>query len=618
MSGVAGAAASGRWGWTRQFEPGSRRGLAMATVAVVALAVLVSLLRGQDTNWDLRNYHLYNAWAWLNGRIATDLAPAQLQSYFTPLLDVPYYLLVQHAPAPVAGVFLGILHGLAFLPLCWIAWRILAGEQERGRKAFLLALAGMCGGAFLSELGNTMGDASTAALVLGALALALPSAGGWASRTVALAGALLGTAVALKLTNALYAVALGLAVLAAPLPWRVRLRALAVLVAMSLLAFALLAGPWFYRVWNTFGNPLFPQFNSWFQAPLAAPVSVSDTRWLPKGLGQALVWPLRLTFEPRRFSEIALPQLAWAVLYIGGIAAAIRWLVRRLRGQGAGAATVTRDPARVMLVVYLVAGFVVWTGVFSIHRYLAALELLAPLTLWLLLHHLLPERVRLRKVLMILCLLVPLVGWNDWGHAGWARKAARIEAPERFNADTILVLGDAPNAWRLPFLPAGPAYVGVASNFPESDAYRAQVRSAVAEGGQAMLLLSAEAVARREQIARKDDKNAVYNRLAGWLMLDRGSCPALRWAARRSSSRTLVEAGQSPSGRCLLAMISDPEVATEVGAVELAERERLREVGGTLAKRYGLVLDVEGCRTYGSWLGTDPYPYQLCPVALQR
>src|SRR5690606_3867967 len=146
MSGVAGAAASGRWGWTRQFEPGSRRGLAMATVAVVALAVLVSLLRGQDTNWDLRNYHLYNAWAWLNGRIATDLAPAQLQSYFTPLLDVPYYLLVQHAPAPVAGVFLGILHGLAFLPLCWIAWRILAGEQERGRKAFLLALAGMCGG----------------------------------------------------------------------------------------------------------------------------------------------------------------------------------------------------------------------------------------------------------------------------------------------------------------------------------------------------------------------------------------------------------------------------------------------------------------------------------------
>src|SRR5690606_21820173 len=112
MSGVAGAAASGRWGWTRQFAPGSRRGPAM------------------------------------------DLAPAQLQSYFTPLLDVPYYLLVQHAPAPVAGVFLGILHGLAFLPLCWIAWRILAGEQERGRKAFLLALAGMCGGGFLSELGN--------------------------------------------------------------------------------------------------------------------------------------------------------------------------------------------------------------------------------------------------------------------------------------------------------------------------------------------------------------------------------------------------------------------------------------------------------------------------------
>src|SRR5690606_17227740 len=131
-----------------------------------ALCALLALLRGQDMNWDLRNYHLHNAWAWLQGRVGLDLAPAQMQSYFAPWLDLPYYLLALHAPAPLAGLLLGLLHGLAFLPAAWVAWRMLEGDARRGWLAPLLALSGLAGAAFLAELGNTMGDASTAPLVL--------------------------------------------------------------------------------------------------------------------------------------------------------------------------------------------------------------------------------------------------------------------------------------------------------------------------------------------------------------------------------------------------------------------------------------------------------------------
>jgi hypothetical protein len=40
----------------------------------------ISVLLGQDGNWDIRNYHLYIGWAALHGRLGIDLAAASIQS----------------------------------------------------------------------------------------------------------------------------------------------------------------------------------------------------------------------------------------------------------------------------------------------------------------------------------------------------------------------------------------------------------------------------------------------------------------------------------------------------------------------------------------------------------
>src|SRR5690606_692891 len=343
-------------------------------------------------------------------------------------------------------------------------------------------------------------------------------------------GVLLGAADALKLTNAMYAVGLGLALLATPLPWATRLRMTVLLTAVSLAVFALMAGPWFLRVWGEFGNPLFPQFNAWFQGPLARADSVGDARWLPDSLGQALAWPLRMTFQPNRVSEVPLLQVIWAVLYVAAIVAALRWLARRLRGQS-GSGKGEADPARVTFAVYVVATFVVWVGVFSIHRYLAALVLLAPLALWVLLRQLAPQRAGMGKRAVGMCAAVSLLGWTDWGHAGWSRQIARVEAPARIEAETVLLVGDEPGSWRLPFLPEGPVYAGPAGNFPESEAYGLRVREMVARRGRALALLSADAAAWQELVRTEGLRNAGYNRWAARLGLDRGDCPLLRWAA---------------------------------------------------------------------------------------
>ncbi len=81
--------------------------------------------------------------------------------------------------------------------------------------------------------------------------------------------------------------------------------------------------------------------------------------------------------------------------------------------------------------VFFVVAFVIWLPVFSIHRYLVVLELLAPLALWLLLNAIVPTRLagRVAAGAIALAAMVALGGWNDWGHAGWSRTAFRVERP---------------------------------------------------------------------------------------------------------------------------------------------------------------------------------------------
>ena len=86
-----------------------------------ALAAAVALALGRDANWDLRNYHLYNPYALLEGRWNLDLAPAGLHSFLHPGLDAPFYLLTRSPlngwPRVVYALQAGYLGLLAFLTL---------------------------------------------------------------------------------------------------------------------------------------------------------------------------------------------------------------------------------------------------------------------------------------------------------------------------------------------------------------------------------------------------------------------------------------------------------------------------------------------------------------------
>lgn len=582
-----------------------------AMVLVPVLFGLMSVWIGQDDNWDLRNYHVYNVYALLNDRIGFDLAPARFQTYFNPTLDLLYYLLNQAMPLRAAGFAMGALHGLNFVLLLAIA-RQLAGPGVGMRLPLLLAGCCMLGPAFRGELGNSMGDNSTALLVLGALYLILARWDGlarWgaaAAATAVGAGLLMGMGAGLKLTNATYAVGLCLAFAAVPLAWWQRLR-LAFVFGLGVLAgIAVTGGWWFLKMWQLFGNPLFPQFNHIFRSPWATEAGVIDTYFLPKTLVEYLLWPFIFAHNPARVTEIPIKLAAWPALYtlLAVFGVVVAW--RSLRGaSGAGAAPLG-GRARFVLLFFGVA-YLAWMRTFSIYRYLIPLELLAPLVVWLLWRGIVPSARGAQRlagatlaVLVLIALPVP-----NWGHAPWAARAYSAQVPpfERPQQSVVFIAQpEPPMAWLATMFPPQVKFIGVDTGFPESPAWRARMRQAVAErDGPHYVML---AVPKNEKLGTLQNKLAA----AQWLGLtdDEAGCAKLDWLGRHV--RLQVELRRLPAGGCTFELL--PRHRVDLAAID---RANVAAAASHLG-RFGIAFDAASCQAYAAALGREPYPYQLCRV----
>lgn len=471
-----------------------------ALVLGVLLVALASMRLGQDDNWDLHNYHLYGPFSLLHGKVGLDLGAGQWQGYFNPTLDLLYYGLVMHLPVPLTSMLMGALHGLNFVLLALLGVELLPRRQGKPAWGLSLLLAGLgcLGPAFLTQLGNTMGDNATAVCVLGGLLLAVRGArdrerGLWqlpSTRHLLGAGLLLGIAAGLKLTNATYALALCLALLVLPgRPW-LRVRAAWCFGWAVLGGMALAAGHWYWRLWQTFGNPLFPQFNNLFGSPMAAPVGIGDTGWLPKTLLDRVLWPFICLFDPRRISEQPFRHVLWPLLYVAGLVLlvlALRALLRRKAGPLAA------QPGTAFVLAFSGLAYLLWLNLFSIYRYLVPQELLLPLLSWLALTALWPGE-RGRRIALVCVLLggLSLFSHGDWGRAGRGWEAFSVELPPLPTpaaTAVVTIKADPPQGWLVPFFPRDVVFLSLANGFPESPGYVARAQQLLRERPQRYLMM---------------------------------------------------------------------------------------------------------------------------------
>ena len=578
----------------------------------------ISLCLGADANWDLTNYHVYNPFAFLNGKLTLDFAVAGTQTYFNPLLDVPYYFMTQYLPAPLIGFIMGTLHGLNFTLLAGICYQALPNlpAKDRFQIPLLLATSGMLTANFLSSIGNTMGDNSTSLFILSSLFIVMFYFERLASSQlrlillVMLSGLLAGVASGLKPTNTVYALAICCSFFTVKTSWIARVRLSLVFGIGVLLAMGLTSGFWWHEMWINFGNPIYPQFSSYFPNPLTQSIVVLDASWRPKNLVETLFWPFIFSIFPKRVGQLGLHQIIWAVAYV----LFCWWLIKILVIKFSKKINDQIEPRALFMLAVVTIGFVLWMKIFSIQRYLVSIEVCLPLVIFILLMQIsIYDRARKLAINILTgtTAIVLLGGVTGWGHASWSEKMFRLDlpplnAPEK--TTVVLMGGEKVFGWIATQFPVNVAFTQVQGNFPEAmPAYANKIHAMEeARGGSVYTIIQAE-----KQSSRVDQISRIRNLAAKLNITDSDSgCASLQSIALKWKLHLQVTHLDHPVdvNKCAIEVLPSDLIDTVGKNKEYVAYENKKML------QYGYSIDASSCKVYSAFIGSDMFPFQWCQL----
>jgi len=471
-------------GWSAPSVPSIGWLLGVLVVGICVTAGLLSVGMGPDNNWDLRYYHLYAPWAYLHGRYLYDIAPAESQSFFNPTADLLFYSLVSsrlnESPRLIAFI-MGAVHGLNAALILGIAYHVIR-PRHHGERSVLRAAAivmGASGAGVISLLGTTTNDLLNSIFVLAALLCLLRINGRVGGRqwpSFAWPGALLGVAVGLKYTAAIFAPGLGLVALCIAVRGKL-LGGLIVFVGASALAFLLVAGHHLATLWHSFGNPVFPLFNNIFDSPYFAAVFMQDNRFVAHDLGQLIGYPFYwMKTNVYVVSELPLRDWRGAIAYLATAAGLLLRFANLLRRVPPRPHMLAETQGLGLLAAFVAVSYVAWAAAFGIYRYAVALEMLTGvLTMASLIYLCRPRLLRVGAALVVLTVVMATTIRPDWGHgehpsagirpAAYAERYVDVHVPPLPPHSLVLIATEAPVAYFIPFAEPTARYLGIDNSF---------------------------------------------------------------------------------------------------------------------------------------------------------
>lgn len=415
--------------------------LSAQILAFAALGAILTLLLGKDTNWDLLNYHLYTAHAFLHFDLASDFMGSSAQRYLNPIGYLPFYFMIMAGwHSALIGIVLGSFQGMALFFL----WRILrcyvfADRARPNTWSIAAILLAMSSPVYLGVLGGTFLDGTTLVFIMAGMLLicARLKTENSSNSGMFWAGALFGVATGLKLTSVIFGIAAATAFI---LVTHFRRQSWLDIVRFTLGGFTAtvaISGLWFFKLFQEFGNPVFPLFNHIFKSPDFTTSVVAHSRFMITSLEELVTLPFRMaSVHSWIYVENAAPDLRFAAIAIAavslGVSASVIALRSRLpstENRSDRADRPTENPAQNSVGTYLIVTWVAMTVFWQITsgngRYALPVMLLAGPVLVLLLRTLIRSDTLLLRVLITIGALQVLhaasAGNPRWTTEPWNR-----------------------------------------------------------------------------------------------------------------------------------------------------------------------------------------------------
>ena len=430
---------------------------------------LLSIYYGQDINWDLRNYHYYNPYAFLNGRLGYDYAPAQLQTYFNPLLDIPFYFVSAKLKPIVIGFLMGGLHGINLWFLFMVSYYILTLMQIKPKRrlsvSFICACIGVYGPAFWSEIGTTFNDNVTSLFVIIPLLIFLRETINCSTQHVRpsillFMAVILGSGVGLKPSIMVYAIGFVLGFLAISVNWKQRFFNIALWAAGLSAGFLLTAGFWMIALLYKFRNSFFIFYNT---------ILKSRPEYFPKNIIEKLFYPFYFATGKSTAMDLYFRDSRLAVIYVLFIVALFYVLYDRLKKNLNTFVEKDNKKNNIFrfVIVFFTSSYILWQITSSNYRHIVPLELISPILIIILLSRIIKNENKLISLTFVLFFLIfSIMRTPNWGRSPWTDSFFDIKIPKISNSsDSIVILANGePRAYIIPFFPAHFRFISVNNN----------------------------------------------------------------------------------------------------------------------------------------------------------
>lgn len=339
----------------------------------ILMAGCLSIALKQDFIWDLINYHYYNAWAFVHHRLGYDIAPAFVNTYFNPLIELPYYFMVQYwneIPDLIMfcqGTWFGILMFI-FYKICLFYF-----DTSKECLSFVLTLLlAATGFATFSQIGTSTNEIQVSVLILWGFYLILKHLDDIKRTKIVwvTSGLLMGLALGLKPTVIPYCIAMGISLIIFMKPLNVSIKEISIFALSGLIGYLLVNGWWMWQLYEHFDNPFFPFLNKIFKSEYFDDMNFSDRRYIDIVWWKKLILPYLFAFHQKRrvVGETVFFDFRFALVYTIILFQIAYYIIKNHK--------MTLDRRYLLAYAFGIIAYLLWLSIFSILRYAIVLELL--------------------------------------------------------------------------------------------------------------------------------------------------------------------------------------------------------------------------------------------------